>query len=123
MSIIEKLTGRGKSLYLAVSRNSLSNKAIAKKAGYKYNTFYSHIKKADLDFGILFRYGKALKYDFSVEYPEMSQNYAFEENMNMSYDVSFEKLERKYTQLLESHNELLIKYNDLQIELYLLKKA
>ncbi|GAA4183180.1 hypothetical protein GCM10022218_41490 [Sphingobacterium ginsenosidimutans] len=38
---------------------------------YDKTTYYSHIKKADLDFAILLVYGKEIAYDFTKESPEI----------------------------------------------------
>lgn len=46
---------------------------VAAKAGYKYSSFYAHIKKADLPFEILARYGTALEYNFRNNFPEMPE--------------------------------------------------
>jgi len=44
------------------------------------NTFYSHLKKADLSAGLLKRYGRVLKYDFSDDIEELS-DLKFEEEV------------------------------------------
>lgn len=35
------------------------------------NTYYSHLKRADLSPGLLKRYGRILNYDFSADIPEL----------------------------------------------------
>lgn len=42
-------------------------------------TYYNHINKKDLPFEILEMYGKALRYDFSEDFPKMPK-YSFAED-------------------------------------------
>ena len=56
---------------LAAAAGSLNKTAIAIKAGYSRSSYYNHIENKDLSFHILTAYGKAMKYDFTVEFPEM----------------------------------------------------
>jgi len=111
----KELSGRGRSLYLAVSRSAITNKEVARKAGYKENTFYSHIRKPDLSFNILSKYGKVLRYDFSIEFPEMSLDFPLEEDLNYQKlnSKDYQILQEKYFRLLEKHNALLEQYHSL----------
>ena len=108
------LKGRGKSLYLAVTMSRFSNKDAALKAGYKENTYYSHIKQEFLDYNILEKYGRAINYDFSVEYPEMADYFPRTPQKAIDNSKDFESLQNKYLALLEKHKDLMEKYSDLQ---------
>ncbi|RAJ31739.1 hypothetical protein [Pedobacter cryoconitis] len=130
---VSKLKGRGKSLYVAVSQSGFSNKDAAERALYKENTFYTHVKQEFLDFKIMARYAKAIKHDFSIQYPEIlsfqpdnSVEQAEKESkayldLQRKYTALLEKnqlmIERnaeKYAELENKHNALLAKYNSLK---------
>lgn len=116
------LKGRGKSLYSAVTMSRYSNKDAAVKAGYKENTFYSHIKQEFLDFAVLERYGRAIKYDFSIEYPEMEDIFPTMPKHQDNQQKDYENLQSKYMTLLEKHKDLMEKYSDLQDRLNTMEK-
>lgn len=101
-------------MYLAVTMSRFSNKDAAIKAGYKENTYYSHIKQEFLDYSILEKYGRAIGYDFSVEYPEMAEYFPDIIQDTISKTKDFELLQNKYLALLEKHKDLMEKYSDLQ---------
>jgi hypothetical protein len=63
---------RGELLKKVVSESDLSVGEIVSRMNYaSRNTFYSHLKKADLSLGLLKRYGRVLKYDFSEDIDEI----------------------------------------------------
>ncbi len=104
---VNKLKGRGRSLYIAVSQSGLSNKAAAEKANYKENTFYSHIRQEFLDYKILAKYAIALNHDFSDEYSEITKfigKNSFEKAEEET--EAYRKLNKKYTALLEKHQQM-----------------
>jgi hypothetical protein len=90
---------------------------LARTIGYDRTTVYLHFAKPDLDYLILLKYGKALKHDFSQEFPEMSDMIAMIEEPLSDYKVLTvaEALKErdywkdKYIHLLESYNEIIIK--------------
>lgn len=101
---------RGEILNKIVTQLNVNKTKLAERIGYDRTTYYSHIKKADLDFAILWAYGKAIPYDFTKEFPEM-RKYIPEDDIEIR---SFEdmKLDRdkwreKYYSLLEKYNTLL----------------
>ena len=110
---INKLKGRGKSLYIAVSQSGFSNKDAAERAKYKENTFYAHVKLEFLDFKIMARYSRAIRHDFSIEYPEIL-NFFPEDSFEQSQKESkaYLDLQRKYMTLLEKQNEMNEKHNE-----------
>jgi bifunctional DNA-binding transcriptional regulator/antitoxin component of YhaV-PrlF toxin-antitoxin module len=114
------LKGRGLTLYLTVQTSKFSNKEAAERAGFKENTFYTHIKKEDLSYAILAKYGKAINHDFSIDFPEMDEY--FPENLNNNTktpsDKEHNQLKDKYTKLLEAHKDLQERYNDLQVKYF-----
>lgn len=116
----KKYTGRGLSLYTAVSLSLDTNEEIAVRAGYKPNTIYSHFLKADLDDNILVKYGKAIPFDFSLEYPELSHH--FQTNVSkgdesiIALKIKHDEIQQKYTSLLEIHNELFKDYSKVKEE-------
>lgn len=98
---------RGKLLQEKVSKSGISVKVITNRAGYQRPTYYTHVRKADLSFDILEKYGRALNYDFSIDIPEMKE-YFKSRNPNISNDInSAEYWKNKYYELLEKYNKLL----------------
>lgn len=113
--ILHALKGRGLSLYRAVSLSIDKNSDIATRAGYQPNTMYGHFHKTNLSDAIMVKYGKAIPYDFSIEYPELApyfRNHLIEQPKS-SQDLKrqLEETQQKYTMLLETHNELLKENN------------
>ncbi|RKR82861.1 hypothetical protein BDD43_3052 [Mucilaginibacter gracilis] len=117
---VKKLKGRGRTLYLTVQASKFSNKVAAERAGFKENTYYTHVKKEDLSYVILAKYGIAINHDFSIDYPEMDEY--FPDNLNNNAKTPTEKehlqLKDKYTKLLEAHKELQERYSDLQVKYF-----
>jgi hypothetical protein len=100
---------RGEILDAAVRNSSFSITAVAKKLKISRRSYYNHIADPNLSWDQLEEYGKALKYDFSQDIPEMKK-YVFEEP-EARYGRKPENLEQalqhidywkaKYYQLLE----------------------
>ncbi|HBW80061.1 hypothetical protein ACR784_23710 [Sphingobacterium multivorum] len=107
----KEYTGRGLALYIAVSLSTDTNESIAQRAGYKSNTLYNHFKKEFLSDSIMIKYGKAIPHDFSIDFPELApyfrSNPVGGEKSYSDLKLQFEGVQQKYTNLLESHNELL----------------
>lgn len=98
----------------------MSIKEIILKAGYKYPTFYVHIKQPDLPYETLARYGKAMNHDFSDEFPEMAEYVVKEDAGHYKDRLTYEDLlkERdrwlaKYQEQAERYQRLSDKYNKL----------
>src|ERR1700730_508286 len=62
---------RGMALAAAVEATGLNKRDVAGKAGYSRSSYYKHIDNPKLEFHILTAYGKAIKHDFTEEFPEM----------------------------------------------------
>ena len=78
-----------------------------------------HIKKADLPYETLARYGKALNHDFTNEFPEMA-DYILNDDPSMYTQLSYEELLKdrdrwlgKYQEQTERYQRLSDKYNKL----------
>lgn len=114
-------TGRGASVYRAVTMSPDRNIDIAKRAGYEPNTMYGHFKKHFLTDAIMVKYGKAIPYDFAIEYPELADYFSVTPILNdRNYSElknRLESIQSKYTALLEANNQLLIEYNKIRDEL------
>ncbi|HET9056236.1 MAG TPA: helix-turn-helix transcriptional regulator [Chitinophagaceae bacterium] len=101
-------------LATAVEATGLNKEDVAKKAGYSRSAYYKHIENPDLDYSILISYGKAIKYDFTDEIPEMPK-YLLEEPDELygrprSLEDAIKILEQwkdKYLELLEKYNLLM----------------
>src|SRR6185436_21189543 len=62
---------RGQVLAIAVERSGMGKEEAAKKAGYSRSAYYKHIENPDLSYYILIDYGKAIRHDFTEEFPDM----------------------------------------------------
>lgn len=105
---------RGQVLATAVEASGLNKKEAAGKAGYTRSAYYKHIENPDLDYHILMAYGKAIKHDFTEEFPDMPK-YLLEEpeetyNKPRTLEDAIRILEQwknKYLELLEKYNRLI----------------
>lgn len=119
---------RGKILHQATKSHPSSIKEIVEAAGYKYGTFFKHIKTKDLSFNILAKYAKVMRKDFSIEFPEMA-NMAFvvkpesiaNEQSQEYLQASLQDLQLKYSNLLEKHNAAIEELFKLREENRILK--
>ena len=105
---------RGQVLSAVVEASNLNKTDVAEKAGYSRSSYYNHIEDKNLPYHILAAYGKAIKYDFTEEFPEMPK-YLFEdpaENYNKAPTIeeitqSRDYWKDKYVELLEKYNKLI----------------
>lgn len=109
-----KKVDRGKILHQTAKDHPNKIIDIVKAAGYEYGTFYKHIKNPNLPYNIIAKYGKAMKKDFSVEFPEMANLISFtisdiEDKQRTTEELLHEvqDIREKYTSFLEKHNALL----------------
>lgn len=114
------LIHRGKIFREFIDRYCAANECsitwVAKKAGYDQSTIYRHFEKAELPYHIIYKYGKALEHDFSIEFPEMTDEFEMiKETENRAVVNDLEECTRqrdywmkKYVDLLEKHNALLM---------------
>lgn len=90
--------------------------SLARKIGIDRSTVYLHFRSDQLDYSTILKYGKALKHDFSVEFPEMLQYISTVDEPITEYQpmtVSEALKERdywkdKYIALMEKHHELVM---------------
>jgi hypothetical protein len=108
----KKYIHRGEVLRAAVSKSDLTIEQAANKAGYKRSSYYHHIEDPDLPFNILEKYGKAIKYDFTEDFPEMNK-YLFEDPAETYTTLTFEEAIRQRDQWREKYYQLLEKYQRL----------
>jgi hypothetical protein len=87
---------------------------VAKRAGYSRSSYYNHIMDPELSFEILQQYGKALKYDFTANFPDMTKHILEEEESEYSNPTTLEQAlkladhwKHKYYKLLEKYQQLL----------------
>jgi transcriptional regulator with XRE-family HTH domain len=105
---------RGQILAAAVEATGLNKEDVAKKAGYSRSAYYKHVENPNLDFYILMAYGKAMKHDFTDEFPEMPK-YLLEEPDEIygkpkNLDDAIKMLDQwknKYLELLEKYKQLM----------------
>lgn len=113
------LTHRGEILRSVIDKycaaNATSITSVAQKAGYNQATIYRHFAKEDLSFHIIRKYGRAMRHDFSREFPEMKEEFDYlsepeekYETMNLSTCIEQRNMwQSRYYELLEKHNALL----------------
>lgn len=103
---------RGEVLNNVVTRLNVNKTKLAERIGYDRTTYYSHIKKEELDFAILWAYGKAIPYDFTREFPEMETHIPESNKQIRTFEemkIDRDKWREKYYELLEKYNTLLEK--------------
>lgn len=106
---------RGKLLKSIIHKSNISIFDLSKTLSYSIDAIHHHIEMETLDFKLLSAYGEVLKYDFSVDFPEMVLSIATKESPHteiMNYDELLKDRDHwklKYIELLEKHNELLIR--------------
>jgi hypothetical protein len=105
---------RGQVLAAAVDATGLNKEEVATKAGYSRSAYYKHISNPHLEYHILMAYGKAIRHDFTEEFPEMPK-YLLEEPDEIygkpkSLDEAIHLLDQwknKYLDLLEKYKQLI----------------
>lgn len=119
----------GEILDFVAENHALPKVNIIEMAGYaSQSTYYKHIVRNDLPFKILYKYARAMNYNFSKEIPEFT-NWLKNNNLVIA-DVSNDKIEtlalerdqwkekyyeqmKEYNELMKEHNSLIKNYNDL----------
>lgn len=109
---------RGEVLQEAVNDSGLSITLIVKKAGYSRSSYYNHIADPELSFDILENYGKALRHDFSGEFPQMNSLRLEEEEIEYGRPDTLDKALQQLDKYKEKYFTLLEKYNKLLEEKY-----
>ncbi len=105
---------RGQVLATVVEGTGRNKEDVAHKAGYSRSAYYKHIENPTLDYHILMAYGKAIRYDFTEEFPDMPKYIVEEPGDNYSKPVTLEdaiqlleKWKDKYLELLEKYNQVI----------------
>lgn len=120
---------RGKILHQATKLHPSSIKDIVEAAGYRYGTFFKHIKSKDLAYSIIAKYGKVMRKDFSVEFPEMANmphlKFIKQDNIGLSVEQlqsELNDLRHKYSTILEKHTTAMEELFKLRDENRILKE-
>ena len=82
---------KGELLDAIVRTSGMTITAVAKAAGYDRTSYYNHILEAQLPYKIISKYGKALRHDFSGEYPEEKAA----DTSNSTEIISYEEMEKE----------------------------
>lgn len=106
---------RGQILKNVVELTGENKETVAEKAGYTRGSYYKHIQEPDLAYHILAAYGRAIKYDFTIDLHEMPKYIIAEEpegdfDRNMSIEKALALLsiwKDKYIELLEKYNAMI----------------
>jgi AcrR family transcriptional regulator len=89
---------------------------VAKRAGYDRTSVYRHFREEELSFGIIRQYGKAIRHDFTAEFPPMKDEEEIgldpdDPYTSMSRDECFKQVtfwRNKYIGLLEQYNTIVV---------------
>lgn len=104
---------RGQVLATAVEATGLNKQKVAVKAGYSRSSYYKHIREPLLGYHILIAYGRAIKHDFTEEFPDMPKYVLEDPEENYGKPVSIEEVTRQRDQWKDKYLELLERYNYL----------
>jgi hypothetical protein len=113
VSLRKNIKHRGEILRLAVNESGLSITLITKKARYSRSSYYNHVEDPELPYEVLERYGRALKHDFSEEFPQINSLRLEEEEIEYGRPDTLEKALQQLDRYKEKYYELLEKYNKL----------
>ena len=112
---------RGQALSVEVQKDERTKEQIAKKAGYSRSAYYKHIKDPQLEYHILTKYGIALGFDFSIQFPDMPKYaiaqdpeemiYGKPTNMEDAYKI-IDLWREKYIRLSDKYNNLADRSNE-----------
>lgn len=100
---------RGEHLANVVQKMGINKRILSNNAGFGRSTYYLHIQQYDLPFPILKRYGDAMKYDFSIDFPEMVQAIHAEKLQISSFEemkADRDRWKDKYLELVEDYLSL-----------------
>jgi AcrR family transcriptional regulator len=119
MSLCNMLINKGEVLkniiYRYMQVNGISLTALAKKAGYDQSTPYKHFEKDDLPDYVLIRWGKAMNYDMTKDFPDLleSMDMVSEPPIEMSYAKKENDLEKQIDHWRNQYISILQRYNQL----------
>lgn len=98
--------------------NGMPLKDVAEKIGYHRNIVYRHFSDPKVSYSIIYKYGKAIGYDFAENFPEMNREiFNIEKRIDIdTKSFNSEQCEKeiehwrgKYIALLEHYNEVILK--------------
>ena len=103
---------RGEIVETAIRKSGFPFKTLAKRLNISRNTLYNRFKNPDLSDEFIITVSNIIHYNFAIDFPELGEainNLAHEGGLQYVDHNTAEllKLEKKYTHLLERHNELL----------------
>ena len=104
---------RGQILATAVESTGLNKEEVAAKAGYSRSSYYKHIENSELEFHILIAYGKAIRHDFTEEFPEMPKYVIEDPEETYGKVITLEEALRQRDVWKDKYIELLEKYNQM----------
>ncbi len=107
---------RGQVLAAVVEATGLNKEEVAVKAGYSRSSYYKHIDNPDLDFHILIAYGRAMKHDFTDEFPEMPRYLLQDPEEPYPQPLTLDEAIRQRDYWKDKYIEMLEKYNRLMEE-------
>jgi len=103
---------RGQIVKKAINESGISKRAVAKSVGKDYATLYNWFKDQDLSLDKIIQVGRAIKYDFSNEIPEISSMVS-EAEPSGYFRNSLADCIKKYDELQARYNELVDKYTSI----------
>ncbi len=104
---------RGQVLATAVEASGLNKETVAAKAGYKRSSYYKHIKDPNLEYHILIAYGRALKHDFTEEFPDMPKYVLDDPQETYGKPITLDEAIKQRDYWKDKYIDLLEKYNGL----------
>jgi|SRR5690606_17389506 len=116
VSVKRTKLNRGQILAAVVEASGLSKEEAAARAGYSRSAYYKHIENPNLQYHILMAYGRAIRHDFTEEFPDMPK-YELEDpkvfygQTPATFEEAIRELEilrTKYMKLLEQYNEMIL---------------
>jgi hypothetical protein len=108
---------RGRILAITVESTGLNKEDVAIRAGYSRSAYYKHVENANLDYHILMAYGKAIKHDFTAEFPDMPKYMLYDIDDSRDDAMTREEAIRQRDSWKDKYLDLLEKYNKVIEEL------
>lgn len=96
---------RGQILEAVVRKSGYTIKCLTEKLGISRNTIYHKFREHDLSYDFIVRVGDAIHYDFTDDYPEINTRVDLVDRAQ--HAIELQRLERRYTLLLEHYDKLL----------------
>lgn len=113
VTLRKNIKHRGEVLRQVVNESGLSITEVTRRARYSRSSYYNHAEDPELPLEVLERYGRALKHDFSEEFPQINSLRLEEEEIEYGRPDTFEKALQELDRYREKYYALLEKYNKL----------